>query len=146
MHKDFYASGFLYNPLSQQILLQQQKTTDGTNEWSLFTSKVTAGGNGEEVFSEEIAKKLNLKVSIKNIHYIYTHFSTELNKDHSIYYAEAKTARKKYPETGDYIFGWFNFKQIHKLKISEQVKHDIMVGQRVIDSATRKSLGQQTIG
>jgi hypothetical protein len=51
-----------------------------------------------------------------------------------------------FPSTKKAAFAWFSFKQIQKLRIPDQIKQDIIVGQRVIDSATRKSLGQQTIG
>jgi hypothetical protein len=52
---------------------------------------------------------------------------------------------EKFPDNAKTLFSWFTFKQIQKLHISNQIKQDIIVGQRVIDSAIRKSLGQQTI-
>jgi hypothetical protein len=68
-----------------------------------------------------------------------------MKKDHYISYAKIGRL-EKFPETKEAVFAWFNFKQVQKLNLSEQTKHDIMVAQRVIDSATRRSLGQQTIG
>jgi hypothetical protein len=145
MHKDFYASGFLYNPLSQQILLQQQTAADENSPWGLLESEVTNGSCGEETFRNLISKHLNIKISLRKIFYIYTRYADGADKHHSIYYAEVKRAPKSFSSNKS-KFSWFTFKQIHKLTLSEQTKHDIMVGQRVIDSAIRKSLGQQTIG
>ncbi len=145
MHKDFYASGFLYNPQSQQILLQQQITADENSQWGLLEHEVTNGSSGEEVFKDLVLKHLNVKIGLKNILYVYTRFSTETNKDHSIYYAEVRKLKKQL-SSKKFRFAWFTFKQICKLNISEQVEHDVMVGKRVIDSSIRRSLGQQTIG
>ena len=36
-------------------------------------------------------------------------------------------------------FAWFSFKQVPKLNLSEQNKHDIVVGQRVIDRPSEKA-------
>lgn len=145
MHKDFYASGFLYNPQSQQILLQQQITADENSPWGLLENEVVNGDFGEKVFKDLIQKHLKVRVSLKNILYIYTRYAEGTDKNHSIYYVEVRRLRKKL-SSKKFRFAWFTFKQVGKLNISEQVEHDIMVGKRVIDSAVRKSLGQQTIG
>ncbi len=145
MHKDFYASGFLYNPQAQQILLQQQITADENSQWSLFGKRVGRGKSGEETFLELIFEHLKLKLKLKNVFYVYTKFASGKNQDHSIYYAIVKR-KFKLPLANSVTFEWFSFKQLHKLSISEQTKHDIMIGQRVIDSAIRKSLGLKTIG
>ncbi len=145
MHNDFYASGFLYNPLSQQILLQQQNNADENGPWALLENEVGAEASGEQTFKDLISKHLNLKISLKKIFYIYTRYASGTDKDHSIYYAEVKRVGKKMLAK-EGRFAWFSFKQVPKLNLSEQTKHDIVVGQRVIESAIRKSLGQQTIG
>ena len=144
MHKDFYASGFLYNPLSQQILLQQN-LADENGSWNLLGDQVNGETFGEEAFKNLVQKHLNVKISLKNILYVYTRYASGTNKNHSIYYAEVKRARKTFLSK-KYRFNWFNFKQLHKLNLSEQTEHDITVGQRVIQSAIRKSLGLRTIG
>ena len=75
---------------------------------------------------------------------VYKYFHEEMKVDHHISYARIGKL-EKFPPTKTTIFAWFNFKQVQKLNLSSQTKHDIMVAQRVIDSATRRSLGQQTI-
>lgn len=145
MHKDFYASGFLYNPQSQQILLQQPITADENSQWGLLENEVVGGGFGEETFKELVLRHLNVKLSLRKIFYIYTRYASGTEKNHSIYYAEVRKLRKSL-QSKKHRFNWFTFKQIYKLNIPEQVEHDIMVGKRVIDSEVRRSLGQQTIG
>jgi len=145
MHKDFYASGFLYHPKSNQILLQQLNTADEKATWTLFGKKVNKSKTGEEAFRDIFNEELSIKLKLRSINCIYTYFSKEKGADHNIYYAEVKKLHKVNGSTKN-EFSWFNFKQILKLNLSEQAKHDIVVGLRVIDSSLRKSLGQRTIG
>jgi ADP-ribose pyrophosphatase YjhB (NUDIX family) len=144
MHKNFYASGFLYHSRSQQILLQQQTSADKEPTWFLFGGEGSAKETGEETFSRVVNAVLRLKLKAKAIFPVYKYFHEEMSRDHYISYAKIGRL-EKFPETKNAAFAWFSFKQVQKLNLSEQTKHDIMVAQRVIDSATRRSLGQQTI-
>jgi ADP-ribose pyrophosphatase YjhB (NUDIX family) len=144
MHKDFYASGFLYHSRSQQILLQQQNSASSDTEWSLLGGESVANETAEETFKRVVRSLLHLELKPKAILPIYKYFHETMKKDYYITYAKIGRL-EKFPVSKKTTFSWFNFKQIHKLNLSEQTKHDIVVGQRVIDSAVRKSLGQQTI-
>jgi hypothetical protein len=144
MHKKFYASGFLYHSRSQQILLQQLSSANKEPMWFLFGGESVKTETGEETFSRIIDKILKIKLKLSAVCPVYKYLHEEMNMDHYISYAKIGKL-EKFPETKEIIFGWFNFKQVQKLNLSEQTKHDIMVAQRVIDSATRRSLGQQTI-
>jgi len=145
MHKDFYASGFLYHPKSQQILLQQPITADTGTEWSLFEGEGLKEETAEETFKRVIFLHLHLEIKPKQIFPIYSYFHDDKGKNNFIHYAIVRKM-ETFPSTKKAAFAWFSFKQIQKLRIPDQIKQDIIVGQRVIDSATRKSLGQQTIG
>lgn len=145
MHKTFYASGFLYHAPSQQILLQQINSADNNSSWSLVGKKEITNKTGEEVFMDIFSEELNIKLKLKSVNLVYTYSSDEKGLNFNIYYAEVKKLHKSPNDSGN-VFAWFNFKQIQKLNLSEQAKQDIIIGQRVINSSIRKSLGQQTIG
>jgi ADP-ribose pyrophosphatase YjhB (NUDIX family) len=144
MHKDFYASGFLYHPKTQQILLQQQNTADTDAIWSLFAGERQGKETAEEAFRRIIHSHLHLKLKPNNIHLIYSYFHENKNKNNYIYYAKIRKL-EKFNGTKKVLFSWFTFKQIQKLHLPAQIRQDIIVGQRVIDAAIRKSLGQQSI-
>jgi ADP-ribose pyrophosphatase YjhB (NUDIX family) len=144
MHKDFYASGFLYHPKSQQILLQQPNTADSETGWSLFGGEGLNKETAEETFKRVLYLHLRLEIKPKNIFPIYSYFHTDKGKNNYLHYAIVRKL-EIFPNTKKTLFSWFTFKQIQKMHISDQIKQDIIVGQRVIDSAVRKSLGQQTI-
>jgi hypothetical protein len=144
MHKDFYASGFLYHPKSQQILLQQPITADAGTEWSLFEVECLSKETAAEAFKRIIYSHLHLELKPKNIFPIYSYFHEGKGKNNFLHYAIVRKL-ETFPSTKKASFTWFTLKQIQKMHIPDQIKQDIIVGQRVIDSAMRKSLGQQTI-
>jgi hypothetical protein len=142
MHKTFYASGFLYHPKTQQILLQQNNLDNKNREWTLFNGENLNGEGIKEAFLRIINDNLNLKLKINSIYTIYDY--TYKGKDVYILYAHIRKLEEFSHRSK--IFSWFNFKNIRKLTLSDQSKQDITVGQRVIDSNIRKDLGLQTIG
>lgn len=139
MHKDFYASGFIYHSKTQQILLQQ----NNTEEWTLLGGNSLKNETVEQAFKRVVSKILEIKQSIP-VQTVYNYFNDELKKDHYVSYITIRKLENF--EGSKKTFEWFNFKQIGKLKLSAQCKQDIIVSKRVIDSSIRKSLGQQTIG
>ena len=144
MHNDFYASGFLYHPKSQQILLQQANTANLENGWSLFEGEGLKNESAQETFKRVVYLHLHLELKPKNIFPIYSYFHEGKHKNNYIHYAIVRKL-EAFPNTKKTLFSWFTLKQIQKMHIPDQIKQDIIVGQRVIDSAMRKSLGQQTI-
>lgn len=144
MHKDFYASGFLYHPRSQQILLQQENTADIEPTWSLFGGDSLNNETSEEAFMRIVNSALKLDLKLNAIAQIYNYFHEEKHKDSFVHYAKVRKM-EKFAGNKKFTYGWFTFKEIQKLHIPNSVKQDIVVGQRVIDSAIRRSLGQQTI-
>jgi len=145
MHNDFYASGFLYHSKTQQILLQQQNDKDTESKWSLFIGEKLGEETEEETFRRTIYSSLRLKLKPRAVKPIYSYFHSDKNKNNYICYAKVETLGE-FENLKQKLFGWFTFKQIQKINVSEQTKQDIVVGKRVIESALRKKLGERTIG
>lgn len=142
MHKNFYASGFLYNPQSRQILLQQNNSVDNiSSSWFLFGGSYSEKENPERLFKNIIFKLLDLKID--TVHPVYSYLDSANGKFKYVVYSQLEEFQN-FSSKNNLTFGWFTFKEVIKLKISEQTKHDIVVGQRVIEAARRKSLGEHT--
>lgn len=134
MHKTFYASGFIYHLPTQQILLQQkQSTLIPASPWILFEKEHAETKNPEEVFKKTFSKLLNS--NLNNLNKIYSYTQDHL-KNYSLFYATIDQLKEFSPKNG-YVFKWFSFKEIVRLKTNQQTKHDIMIGQRVIDALSR---------
>ncbi len=144
MHKIFYASGFLYHPATQQILLQPSKSLESTPKWALFGGKSAAEEEAEVSFQRIILEYLNLKIPLAKILPIYTYFNEEVKADYYIFFAQVKSL-KKFPHLNGSAPAWFTKPQIQKLALGAQEKHDLIVAHRVIDAITRKDLGQHTL-
>jgi ADP-ribose pyrophosphatase YjhB (NUDIX family) len=134
MHKTFYASGFLFHLPTQQILLQQLPDSS----WSLFGGEKEDSSDPEEAFQEIIHEHLRIKLPTDTIHLIYDYIHPSLNRKHVIFYAEIEEAQDTFKLKKDQAVGWFTFKQLYKLPLTAQTKHDITVGQRVVDALARK--------
>lgn len=135
MHKVFYASGFLYYAPTQQILLQQ--SNDTAPYWILFGGENDNLSQPEVVFQQLIRENLGVKLAPADIHEVYDYFHKDLNRNHFIVYGEITTPIEKIKPKKGLTVGWFNFKQVTKLPLSEQTRQDIMVSQRVINAVAR---------
>jgi ADP-ribose pyrophosphatase YjhB (NUDIX family) len=138
MHKAFYASGFLYHPPTQQILLQQPDTTDVTLH--TFGGKNTDEESAEDAFRRIISDKLGIDLPKKDIHLVYDYFNEELGEHYYLFYAETQKPTLDFKLDDNATVGWFPLKQLPRLKMTEQIRRDITVGQRVINLVEREKL------
>lgn len=142
MHKLSYTSGFLYHPPSEQILLQQYSSESNMfSPWLLFGETFYKKDSPEVTFKNLIFRLLNVKIEI--IYLVYSYPNKKSQRDQHIFYSEIEKIHN-FPSKNGINFGWFSFKEVLKIKAAEQTKHDIVVGQRVINAATRKRLGLHT--
>lgn len=136
MHKSFYASGFLYHPPTQQILLHQSDEDNVT--LSTFGDKNKSSEKASDVFRRVILKSLGLEISEKNVLEVYDYFRNDLNLHCFVFFANARKATLDFELNGVDTVGWFPLKQISKLKLEDRVRQDIIVGQRVISYLERQ--------
>jgi hypothetical protein len=137
----FYASGFVFNPLTEEILLQQSTSKDqAPSPWTLFGNACSTEQKAENTFKKTVIKLLG--ITPKKVYPIYSYPNSEIKGTTFVFYTELNKS-KKFADKGNISFAWFTIKQISRLKINSQTKQDITVGMRVIDSAVRKSMGEQ---
>ena len=144
MHKGFYASGFLFNSSSQQILLQQTADTSDGNVWGLFGRNVRNEQDTKTQFQAIFIDLFSFQLNLNDIFEVYSYESPQFKNIQTIYYAEIPDEVFTIP--ANVQAEWFSFKQIQKLPLVPQAKHDIMIAKRVIESHKRRSLGLHTIG
>ncbi len=131
MHKPFYASGFLYHSPSQQILLQQLTNGDDM-KLALFRGKSRNGKDPQMVFQQCVEEALGVRVPASSIHPVYDYIHDKLG-EHFIFYVEvADVTPKTYISKNK--AEWFSLSKLSKHAMSEQTRHDIIIGERVIRS------------
>lgn len=127
MHKSFYASGFLYHSPSQQILLQ--KLTDDVAP-ILFRGTSRNGNSPQEVFQQCVEHALGVSIPTKSIHPVYDYVHDRLGMQYIFYVEVTDRVPKTYSQKNK--AEWFALSKLSKQTISEQTRHDIIVGERVI--------------
>jgi len=143
VHKTFYASGFIYHLPSQQILLQQQQSTSSTVfPWLLF-EKSHGGNEQPEIIFKSIILNF-LRIEVKTVYPIYSYFNETTKQEQCLLYGIVKT-QQEFPKKNGYSFHWFSFKEVLKIQANQQTKHDIVVGQRVIEATLRQARGEHTL-
>lgn len=131
MHKPFYASGFIYHSPSQQILLQQFENGNDA-KLVLFRGKNTNGENPETVFQKCVEKALGTTIPTSSIHPVYDYVHDKLG-EHFIFYVEISEAAPAAYKSKN-ASTWCPLAKLSKYSMSEQTRHDIIVGVRVITS------------
>jgi len=129
MHKPFYASGFLYHSPSQQILLQQL-TSDTEAKLVMFGSKSHNGENPITIFQQCVEKALGITIDTDSIRPIYDYTHDKFG-EHFIFYIEIKDT---IPVINSFNkkAEWLSLSKLSKFNMSEQTRHDITIGERVI--------------
>lgn len=131
MHKSFYASGFLYHSPSQQILLQQL-TGDTEAKLVMFRGKSYKGNDPQAVFQHCVEEALGVTVPASSIHPVYDYIHNKLGEQFIFYVEVAGATPKTYASKNK--AEWFLLSKLSKRAMSEQTRHDIIIGERVIRS------------
>lgn len=132
MHKHFYASGFLFHGGTEQILLQQVETND-TSTLTFFRAKSRKKDMLRTVFQRCVQKTLGIPIADASIRPVYDYVHENL-EEHYIFYVEMKHVTPTTKNTA-----WFPLSKLAKQPMSEQTRHDIIVGIRVIGATLYSS-------
>lgn len=139
MHKSFYASGFFYHSASQQILLQQQIHGDET-KYVLFRGKSDKGSDPQTVFQQCVEEVLGSSIDASSIRPIYDYVHEKFGT-HYIFYIEVTDIIPKKFTNKDQT-KWIPLSKLTKHNMSEQTRHDIIVGERVIRASNEQEVTQ----
>ena len=137
MHNSNYASGFLYHPSTEKILLQLTPENRDASLWSLFSDRQTVEDQAD-FFQKIIFDQLRILLQLTAIVPIYDYMRPARRETHFIYYAEVERDDMKLRPKRGCTVRWFTQKEIMKLSLPPQVRHDIMIGTRVIRSIVDK--------
>ncbi|OGG04845.1 hypothetical protein A2Z33_06075 [Candidatus Gottesmanbacteria bacterium RBG_16_52_11] len=138
MHNQYYASGFLYHPLSGKILLQQSPENNNTSVWSMFTGHCDNNGHRHS-YCTVIYEQLKTDMRPEAVFPVYDYNRPEARECHFIFYAVVSHDDLKLKPRRGFEIRWFTAKEISKLELLPQVRHDITIGMRVIGAAEREN-------
>jgi len=134
VHNSYYASGFLFHSPSQQILLLQP-THEEDAAWGIIN--VSHGSTDDPLKTFASYTSRLLKTPRIDAQPVYSYVDKKSQSQHSIFFADVAT-RQNYPETTTFRYQWFELKDLRKLRMNDSIRHDIVVGTRVIAAGIRK--------
>lgn len=145
MHKSFYASGFLYNLKTHQILLLCSKQTDNVaSSWSMLGGESSEGEEAQTTFQRIVNELLNLNLKYKDIYPVYDYFHEAIDKINYVFYAEVKNP-PIFDSLKENTLSWVTFSETLKLLFSDHTKQDVIVGERVINLKKRIAQNLQPV-
>ena len=138
MQTSFYASGFLYNLKTHQILLLHSQQKDSTDFlWSTLGKESSEGEDAQTAFQRIINELLNLNLKAKDIYPVYDYCNDTGDKINYVFYAEIKRPQEFDSLDGN-AFSWVAFKETSKFLFTAHTKQDVIVGERVIRAKWRE--------
>ena len=90
------------------------------------------------VFQHCIEKALGKTVAASSIHSVYDYIHDTLGEQFVFFIEVTDISPTTYPSNTN--AGWFSLAKLSKLTMSEQTRHDIVVGERVIRSLVDAAL------
>ncbi len=137
MQDSFTVCGFLYNTVTEQILLlQSNKNTDLSSSWSMIGAEGKPGEDPKSVFQDSVRKLLKIKLDPAQIYHIYDYRDKKSQKVNYVFYVEVDQA-PKLDEVNENKLTWITFGETMKLLFTSNTKQDVIVGQRVINLKVR---------
>jgi hypothetical protein len=131
MHKSSYASGFLYHSASQQILLQQTNQNH-EDQLVMFGAKSHPGKDPRAVFKSCVEEALGVSLADSAIHPVYDYVHDQLGAQF-IFFVEMSGPDINV-DLRHHNAAWLMLSKLSKCNMSEQTRHDITIGGRVIRS------------
>ncbi len=137
MRKYFYVSGFLYHSSTRQILLHKSNLNNNPlSTWNIFSGISRKGEDAQTAFRRITYERVKIRLEADCLFPVYDYFYNALKKINYVFYAEVKKLYT-FPLLHAGVFSWFTFKSTRKLAFSDQVKHDVLISERVINAQLR---------
>lgn len=136
MSKQVCVSGILFDTKKEQLLLVKQ-TSSENSPWEMVCALVSEAS--PQAFTSIISSKLGCTISSKAIRDVYDYDDTHRKLSCYVYVSLIDSESLDIQPAEDISVGWFTFKQIGKLPIPAQIKHDCVIAERVIKSVIAPS-------
>lgn len=132
MHTRYTISGSLYHLPTQQILLNTSKQENDQIVWTIVEGKGVKS-DAQSAFKELIKDRYGIELHDQDIYSVYDYVDKISNLTHYVFYGLVNNI-ESIKGKDNFGFSWFTFKKAYKLKFKEQVHHDIIITQRVINA------------
>ncbi len=125
----FYAGGFLYNPITQSVLLHKRDSNTPVNpdKWAFFGGLNDGNEMPMRTFTREIKEELNIDISQEAIKPLCDYLNEEMATYRYIFFAES-TLEKSSMQLGEgEDFDWISLEKVFEYDLTEKTRNDLKV-------------------
>lgn len=125
--KNFYAGGFLYNPVAQMVLLHKRdsKALVNPNKWAFFGGLNESDETPRQTFTREVREELNVDISRENIQPLCDYLNEELQTYPYVFFAESSLGKSSMKLSEGEDFDWIPVEKVFEYDLTERTRNDL---------------------
>lgn len=126
-HTDFWAGGFLYNPVARSVFLHKRdgNTPINPHKWSFFGGQSEAHETYLDCFVRELAEEIGLHIEPAQAVPLREYINAEANQYRVVFYVESAVSEDRLVLGEGAGFGWFHLDDAFALDLSVRTREDL---------------------
>lgn len=123
----FFASGFLYNPMRNEILLHLRdgNTTVNPHMWGFFGGSSEDGESAKECCIREWHEELGILVQESDLIPLCDYLNTERNTWRYVFYMESDMPKEQMTLGEGADFDWIALEKVFEYNLTEMTRRDL---------------------
>ena len=125
--KAFFASGFLYNPKTKEVLLHKRdgNTDVNPNKWGFFGGSREGNETPKQCFIREIKEELGINIREDSIVPLCDYLNEKRQIWRYVFYVKSDLDKSKMTLGEGDGFEWIPFDDVFDLDLTEKTKQDL---------------------
>lgn len=123
----YWAGGFLYNPLTNQVFLHQRdaNTKFNPNAWAFFGGLNEPGEAPIDTFIREMEEETGLSVTKEEVTHLYDYMNIELNTYRYVFFVSTDVSKDKLQLGEGAGFDWVSMQELDNYNLTEKTLKDL---------------------
>lgn len=123
----YWAGGFLYNPLTNQVFLHKRdaNTKFNPNAWAFFGGLNEPGEAPIDTFIRELEEEIGLSVTREVVTHLYDYMNIELNTYRYVFFVKTAISKDNLQLGEGSGFDWVSLQELDNYALTEKTLRDL---------------------